>query len=393
MGPQLFDALSQGGTRPVNGSFSQLPAGPGFGRYGPQDTFRPQQRQQTAGGGNNYSVGGWYNGRQWNGSQLGNPGQQTVGGGNQSNQGNQGNQGSQGNPQQPDMSMFDAIINPVIDNFNRLMSTQQQTSANTQAGLNTQRKTQLDTQNAQFAGQEQGLQRAGEQQTQSSQNAMEEARRMYAEMSQGNQARYGATTGTGQFMSEQLGQQTSRNIAQLQQGLQQHMQDINDKRLQVKQMGELATRSTNERFDQAIQTEKDNLQKYVTQIQGNQAMLQSNKAQMYMQAVQKYQDTLTNIEAQRQQQQHQLQIAQLNADAQLKIHQQTGQRALQDVASNTPNYSAVGTNNLDLYKAVGSGGLNVLDTGQNNRGQLSIGPQANAFQSASGMRNKLGNTP
>src|SRR5258708_7577664 len=154
--------------------------------------------------------------------------------------------------------------------------------------MNKQRQTELDTQNQQFTGQKQDLSRQTTQQTDETNNAVEEAKRMYAEMSQGKLARYGSTTGTGAFLNEQLGQSTGRNIALLHQGLSQHLQDINDKITQIKQTGELAIRGTNERFDQAIQTEQDNLQKFIGQIKGNEAMLQSNKAQMAAQAIQHY---------------------------------------------------------------------------------------------------------
>ena len=61
---------------------------------------------------------------------------------------------------------------------------------------------------------------AGEQ-TGQAKSAISEARRQASELQQGIQARFGGTTGTGGFVSEQLGAQAMRNIGQTRQGLQQ----------------------------------------------------------------------------------------------------------------------------------------------------------------------------
>lgn len=300
-------------------------------------------------------------------------------------QGKGGSTSSSNNgPQAPDLSVFDQIINPVISNFEQLIGTQQDTSAHNIANLGTQRQTELDTENSQFAGQQAGLNTQAQAQTDAANNAIEEAKRMYAEMSQGTLARYGTTTGTGAFLTEQLGQSTGRNIALLRQGLQQSLQDINDKKTQVQQMGELAVRGTNERFDQAIQTEQDNLQKAIVQIKGNEAMLQSNKAQMAAQAIQHYQDTVNNLNAQRAQQQQQWAIATLNAQTQLQIYGQKGAALLQSTTN--PNYLNLGVQGLtNPTDTTVTPPTTTQDTGSQPISQN------NAFQTAIGMNNQIQN--
>lgn len=268
-------------------------------------------------------------------------GQQTPGGGYSA-----GYKGpaTQTNPQAPDTSVFDQIINPVIQNFESLIGQQQTASQNQIGGLNAQRQNELDQSTADTTAQTQGLNTQTTNQTNQANNAIEEAKRMYSEMSQGIEARYGTTTNTGGFLTEQLGQQTGRNIATLHQGLTSALQDIGDKMSQVKATGELAIRGINTQFDTAIQTEQDNLQKYITQIRGNEAMLQSNKAQMAAQAIQKYQDTVNNLNAQREQQSNAYAIAAMNAQTQLQIYGQRGQAMLTQVQQGAPNYSGIGNN-------------------------------------------------
>ncbi|HEX9504157.1 MAG TPA: hypothetical protein VF974_07650 [Patescibacteria group bacterium] len=337
-GGQIQGANTQGQNKPSGGGGWQTPTGGGFGDPNHPDLSNPYKQNLF---------------NQWKGQQ----------------------------PQAPDTSVFDKMIEPVIQNFESLIGTQQQTTANTVGGMNKQRQTELDTQNQQFAGQQQDLSRQTTQQTDETNNAVEEAKRMYAEMSQGNLARYGSTTGTGAFLNEQLGQSTGRNIALLHQGLSQHLQDINDKITQIKQTGELAIRGTNERFDQAIQTEQDNLQKFIGQIKGNEAMLQSNKAQMAAQAIQHFQDTVTNINAQRAQEQQQWAIATLNAQTQLKIYGQKGQSALSQIQQQGAQSAGLATNlNTGLANSQNTT-VNAPATPQ-DRGSLPNQNPLNAFQQA-----------
>jgi hypothetical protein len=277
--------------------------------------------------------------------------QRHQGGGGQvlgaSTQNNNQPQGQQ-NPQAPDMSIFDQMINPVIASFEAQIGQQQGQTANNISGWQAQRGTELGQAQAQQQGQENTLNQQAANQTTQTGNAVEDAKRMFAEQQQGLSARFGNSTGTGQFFGEQLAQNTNTNVSRLQQGLQSTLQDINDKMSQVKQVGALAQQSINQRFDQQIQQEQDNLQKYITQIRGNETMLQSNKAQMAQQALQKYQDTVNNLNAQREQMANQYKIAELNAQTQLKTYaargtalSQTQYSPAQTQSSNAGNFSSV----------------------------------------------------
>jgi len=202
----------------------------------------------------------------------------------------------EGAPQEPQID-YDAMFAPAFEALNQQdiasqsafetgVSEAEGSSATQKAGLQSEQASRL----ARF-GEQRG---EAQQQTE---GAVSAARRQAAELMQGIQARYGGTTGTGRFVSEQLGSQATRNIAGFQQSLQNTMAKIGQAE------NELRTKVTDltAQADQWLQTQKLNLRseldRAIAAVGAERGRLETEKGRERIETLQQYQQTLADVNA------------------------------------------------------------------------------------------------
>ena len=223
-------------------------------------------------------------------------------------------------PEQPSID-FDALIRPAIDALEGTIPTLQQGFSEYQTGQEANRNTLLG-QNTQQINEQTGiLERGKVQQGQAGESAVDEARRQFSEIQQGLQARYGGTTGTGAFASEIAGRETLGNISGIRTNVSNIMQGIDDKLVQVKEVGRLAADDINNKTQDRISQAKQNLDLQIGDIRKQQGMLQAQKAQMAAESIQQYQNSVNQFKMQQQQFLQDLYGKQYQAELELKSAQ------------------------------------------------------------------------
>lgn len=220
-------------------------------------------------------------------------------------------------PQQPSID-FDALIRPALDALESTVPTLQQGFNEYQTGQEAAKQTQLASTRQNIGEQEATLGRARTQQTQQGESAIDEARRQFSEIQQGLQARYGGTTGTGAFAGEIAGRETLQNVGNIRQGLAQAMQQIDDKLVQVKEIGRIGEQDIEQQTQERVRQAKENLNLQVADIRQRQGMLQAQKAQMTSEAIQNYQNSVNQFKMAQQNFMRDLYMKQVDAENQLK---------------------------------------------------------------------------
>lgn len=253
-------------------------------------------------------------------------GGQSTGGG--SGQLNLNNVLSQDQPQQSNVN-FDELIAPALQALESTIPTLQQGFQDYQSGQEQNRQTALQSNTANINTQTGVLNNAKTAQNQNATSAADEARRQYSEIQQGLQSRYGGTTGTGQFAGEIAGRQTLQNIGNIRTNLQQVMQQIDDKLVQVQEIGRISEQDINQQTEQRIKDANNNLQQQVAGIRQQQGTLQAQKAQMAASAIQDYQNQVNQFKGQQQQFLQQLYVQQQSAEQQLKAAQSRAGQVVQ----------------------------------------------------------------
>ena len=272
-------------------------------------------------------------------------------------------------PQQPSID-FDALIAPALQGLEGLIApTQQQSQANI-AGLETSRANNVQRTTADIAGQQATLGQARTSQQQNAESASNEARRQYSEIQQGLQARYGGTTGTGAFATEIAGSQTLKNIGAVRQQLSSAMLEIDTKSQQVQEIGRIALQDIEDQTRDQISKEKANLESTLADIRRQKGELQSRKAELASQAIQMYQNTVSEVNARNAQFKQQLFMQQQSAEQQLKL---AGQKA-REVAQ---SYSVKDLNTLvENAQPLVKGGFNPTFEGQlQGGGRFQLNPK------------------
>jgi hypothetical protein len=153
-------------------------------------------------------------------------------------------------------------------------------------------------------------------------DAASEARRQYSEIQQGLQARYGGTTGTGAFATEQAGSTTLRNIANIRQGVQQAVAGLDEKLVQVKEIGRISLQDIESNASDQIAKAKSNLELSLSDIRRQKGELQSRKAELAANAIQIYQNSVNEVNARNAQFKQGLYVQQQAAEQQLQLAKQ-----------------------------------------------------------------------
>lgn len=228
-------------------------------------------------------------------------------------------------PQQPQID-FDAMIRPALDALSAYEPQLQQGYEANVGDINAAATTQRASNQSNIDAQSATLNQAKSTQTQLGENAVDEARRQYGEIQQGLQSRYGGTTGTGAFASELAGRQTLQNIGKIREGLSSAMLEIDNKLQQVQEIGRISSQDIEDKTRASINQAKSQLDAQLQQIRLQKGELQANKASMAANAIQLYQQTVQNVNAQNTAFKQNLYVQQVNAENQLKAAQQQAQK-------------------------------------------------------------------
>jgi len=141
------------------------------------------------------------------------------------------------------------------------------------------------------------IQRAGQTAGERTESAINEARRVGAELQQGIQSRFGGTTGTGAFSSEITGRETQRNIGQQRQQFEQTMRDLTAAGQDLER--EVATKIYQvdaDTMNQKSQLERD-LRTKLASIETDKGMLRADKAKTKLGALTDYKNLIAQIDA------------------------------------------------------------------------------------------------
>lgn len=239
-------------------------------------------------------------------------------------------------PAQPQID-FDALIRPALDSLNAYIPTVQSGYDTNVSDINAAKTNQLASNQSNIQGQTNTLEQARTSQQNLSESAADEARRQYAEIQQGLQSRYGGTTGTGAFATEIAGRQTLQNIGKIRQGLSEAMLQIDNKLQQVQEIGRIASVDIEDKAREQINQAKQQLDLSLADIRRQQGELQSRKAELAANAMQVYQQTVSNVNAQNASFKQNLYLSQVNAENQLKAAQQQAQGVAQSYSLQNPD--------------------------------------------------------
>lgn len=227
-----------------------------------------------------------------------------------------------GAPQIPQPSApnvdFNSLIQPALDALDAAIPGLNQTEADQETGINQNKQTSLDTANQGIASQTGIINQAQTQQTQNEQSASDAARRQYAEIQQGLQARYGATTGTGAFASDLSGSQTLRSLSDIKTAAANAQTQLSQKLQEVQATGQTLLKQINDQAGQQISQAKDNLNAQLSDIRNQKGQLLAHKADLAANAMQQYQATVNQVNA-----------ANAQFAQQLYVQQQSAQQSLQ----------------------------------------------------------------
>ena len=158
-------------------------------------------------------------------------------------------------------------------------------------------------------------------------SAADEARRQFAEIQQGLQARYGGTTGTGAFATELAGREFSKNATAIRSQVANVIAQADDKLLQVKQMADVAAKEIENNTNSQVSQLRDNLQQALNAIRQEKGQLQTWKSQKAVEAIQSYQNQAAQIRESNTQFLRDLYMQQQQAEATLKERMTSARQA------------------------------------------------------------------
>jgi len=192
---------------------------------------------------------------------------------------------------------FDALIAPAIDGLEAAISPLNQGFADTQSSIQAGAGRQTADTNREIGAQVSTLESGKAKSMSSAENAQDQARRQYSEIQQGIQSLYGGSTGTGAFATELAGRQTTQNIGQIREGLSAALQDADNRLIQVRELGRVALVDIEDKAREQINQARNELNSNITQIRMKQGELRSRKSELAMQAMQFYQQQVSEVNA------------------------------------------------------------------------------------------------
>jgi len=273
-------------------------------------------------------------------------------------------------PQAPSID-FDALIKPALDALDAAIPGLQTTEANQETGIKQNQQTALDTANQGIASQTGIINQAQTQQSQNERTASDAARRQYAEIQQGLQARYGGTTGTGAFASDLSGSQTLRSLSDIKTAAANAQTQLAQKLQEVQATGQTLLKQINDQASQQISQAQDNLQAQLSDIRNQKGQLLAHKAELAANAMQQYQSTVNQVNTANAQFAQQLyaqqQSAQQSIQAGLSKASSIASAATpQDLISLVQQFQQAGLTPTVSQKLAGGGSLSLTTPNQNN---------------------------
>lgn len=203
--------------------------------------------------------------------------------------GNGGNTGDTGGGNKQDLGIFDQIVSPLIQTLESQVAPAQQYANEAITNFQSQGQTALGKNQTNLQS---GLNQLGQRQTaaeNTTQSAINDARRQFSELSQGLSSKYGQVTGVGSFAEAILGGQTQRNIAGFQNQLYQSVQQIQDAKFQVQRVAEDTAREIQDATNARITQARKDLNDTINNIRSKVGEIQSTKAQWTVDAIKAYQ--------------------------------------------------------------------------------------------------------
>ena len=167
-----------------------------------------------------YQIGGWYNGKQWDGSRFGNPGEVIVGGDSPTNTNNQSSGVSN--------EEIDALFNPIFAALNNQRNTYKGLYESDLNRLATDKQTALDRNAQNKAETQTTLDSQKVDLSQQLDSALNQAIRAYNALSQRANVFYGGSTGTGQAMNELAAKEYYRSTGGTQQAYAKQFGSLQD---------------------------------------------------------------------------------------------------------------------------------------------------------------------
>lgn len=252
--------------------------------------------------------------------------QSTGGGGAMQQQQPQGFQDApmESAPDQPNID-WDALIAPALQGLDAAESAAgSQFNAGVSA-VDTGKTSQIARTNQSIGAQEGILETGRKTQQQGAESAADEARRQFSEIQQGLQARYGGTTGTGQFAGELAGRETLKGIGQIRQGLSNAMLEIDTKLQQVKEVGRIQLEDVESQAKTDKEQLKANLDSELAGIRREKGQLQQWKQSKAIEAIQQYQYNVQAAEQRNTSFKQQLYVNQQAAEQKLAEARRKGQ--------------------------------------------------------------------
>lgn len=219
-------------------------------------------------------------------------------------------------PQQPSIN-YDAIFSPVLNALGQYESTlqpQYETALGEIEAGKSQRVGQLKGEESKRLGE---LEQQRGRESQRTESAVSEARRQASELSQGIQARYGATTGTGAFANQILGSQAMRNIAQNRAAFQEVSGQINSAAEELKNQTANLVQQEESQAELAKERARNEFQSAMASINQEKGRLESDKARMRVEGLMNYQNLVSEINARNAQMKQQLYLQAQEAEQRL----------------------------------------------------------------------------
>lgn len=132
---------------------------------------------------------------------------------------------------------------------------------------------------------------------QDTESAVAEARRQAAELQQGNQARFGGSSGTGAFVGELLGREALKNISQNRIGLQNTLAQIGQAETNLKNKVQSIVSNIDQTTRDAVTQLQSNLMERIADINMSKAGLEAQKTQSKIDLVNQFRNDRKAIEA------------------------------------------------------------------------------------------------
>lgn len=190
---------------------------------------------------------------------------------------------------------YDALIRPALDLLDQAVSPAQESYNRNVADIGSAQLLQeKQAQNIISSG-EQEAGTATKSQKALTESAVDEARRQYSEISQGLQARYGGTTGTGKFANEIVGSSAMQGIGKMRVNLANAIRSIDDKRMEIRTLGEMQVLEAQQRAQELKTEAKDKFDAVMAQIRNAKAELIGNKVQYAQNAINFYNQQVASI--------------------------------------------------------------------------------------------------